>query len=95
MNAGQHCWKACWGQPLRSSNLLSSATLTRENTVGGASRLALRGPLVSFAGLSLNVEQRSHRDSHNRRLLARMGARVAALDVAESLITVAAEVGKP
>jgi hypothetical protein len=20
------CWKACWGQPLRSSNLLSSAT---------------------------------------------------------------------
>ena len=31
MNAGQHCWKACWGQPLRSSNLLSSATLTREN----------------------------------------------------------------
>ena len=26
VNAGQHCWKACWGQPLRSSNLLSSAT---------------------------------------------------------------------
>ena len=25
--AGQHCWKACWGQPLRSSNLLSSAML--------------------------------------------------------------------
>jgi len=30
VNAGQHCWKACWGQPLRSSNLLSSATLTRQ-----------------------------------------------------------------
>jgi len=25
MNAEAHCWKACWGQPLRSSNLLSSA----------------------------------------------------------------------
>jgi len=25
---GQHCWKACWGQPLKSSNLLSSAILT-------------------------------------------------------------------
>ncbi len=27
VNSGQQCWKACWGQPLRSSNLLSSATL--------------------------------------------------------------------
>ena len=26
VNSMQHCWKACWGQPLRSSNLLSSAT---------------------------------------------------------------------
>jgi len=26
VNAGQHCWKACWGQPLASSNLASSAT---------------------------------------------------------------------
>src|ERR1700729_562677 len=24
-----HAWKACWGQPLKSSNLLSSASLTR------------------------------------------------------------------
>ena len=32
MNAEAHCWKACWGQPLRSSNLLSSATLTCRNT---------------------------------------------------------------
>ena len=29
VNVGQHCWKACWGQPLRSSNLLSSAILIR------------------------------------------------------------------
>jgi hypothetical protein len=28
VNAGVHCWKACWGQPLASSNLASSATLT-------------------------------------------------------------------
>ena len=34
VNTGQHCWKACWGQPLRSSNLLSSATLTCVN-IGG------------------------------------------------------------
>ena len=32
VNAMQHCWKACWGQPLRSSNLLSSAMLTCKNT---------------------------------------------------------------
>ncbi len=31
MNAGQQCWKACWGQPLRSSNLLSSAAPTCGN----------------------------------------------------------------
>ena len=31
VNAGQHCWKACWGQPLASSNLASSATLTCKN----------------------------------------------------------------
>jgi hypothetical protein len=28
VNAGHHCWKACWGQPLASSNLASSAILT-------------------------------------------------------------------
>jgi hypothetical protein len=32
--AGQHCWKACKGQPFRSSNLLSSTTLTCKNTHG-------------------------------------------------------------
>ena len=37
-----HAWKACWGQPLASSNLASSATLTSQNarptvTVGRAS----------------------------------------------------------
>ena len=34
MNAGQHCWKACWGQPLASSNLASSATLTCYDALG-------------------------------------------------------------
>jgi hypothetical protein len=28
MNAEAHTWKACWGQPLASSNLLSSGALT-------------------------------------------------------------------
>ena len=32
VNAGQHCWKACSGQPLASSNLASSAMLTCKNT---------------------------------------------------------------
>jgi hypothetical protein len=31
VNAGAQCWKACWGQPLASSNLASSATLTCAN----------------------------------------------------------------
>ena len=31
VNIGAQCWKACWGQPLKSSNLLSSAMLTCAN----------------------------------------------------------------
>ena len=42
VNAMQHCWKACWGQPLRSSNLLSSAILTCDDALGSWSRAALR-----------------------------------------------------
>ena len=38
VNAGQHCWKACWGQPLASSNLASSATLTCYDALGLRSR---------------------------------------------------------
>jgi hypothetical protein len=34
LNARPQTWKACWGQPLRSSNLLSSAMLTRQNVIG-------------------------------------------------------------
>jgi hypothetical protein len=52
VNVGQHCWKACKGQPFRSSNLLSSANLTCKN-IGLGSRY--RGPswsVVSFGGLS-------------------------------------------
>jgi hypothetical protein len=30
-NTGAQCWKACWGQPLKSSNLLSSAQVTCGN----------------------------------------------------------------
>src|SRR5690348_15323135 len=59
VNAEAHTWKACWGQPLRSSNLLSSATLTRETPIGSAGRLAFRRSLFSV----LSVEHRLHRDS--------------------------------
>jgi hypothetical protein len=41
VNVGQHCWKACWGQPLASSNLASSATLTCDYALGSCSRAAL------------------------------------------------------
>ena len=49
VNAIQHCWKACWGQPLASSNLASSATLTCDDALGSCSRAALiRTACVSF-----------------------------------------------
>src|SRR5438876_4834916 len=47
VNAGQHCWKACWGQPLASSNLASSATLTCDDALGSWSRAALPPQRVS------------------------------------------------
>src|SRR5215470_11802 len=47
VNAMQHCWKACWGQPLRSSNLLSSATLTCDDTLESCSRAAIHRQRVS------------------------------------------------
>jgi hypothetical protein len=50
VNAGQHCWKACWGQPLRSSNLLSSATSDQAiHQAGHAFGLGPQGCVVSFA----------------------------------------------
>src|SRR5215472_4929401 len=49
VNAGQHCWKACWGQPLASSNLASSATSDQAiHQVGHAFGLDLQGCVVSF-----------------------------------------------
>ena len=39
VNAGQHCWKACWVQALASSNLASSATLTWKNSAGRRLRM--------------------------------------------------------
>ena len=47
VNTGQRCWKACWGQPLRSSNLLCSATLTCDDALGSCSRAALHPEHVS------------------------------------------------
>jgi hypothetical protein len=47
VNASQHCWKACWGQRLRSSNLLSSATLTCDNAPSGGAPVVLIPRFVS------------------------------------------------
>ncbi len=52
MNAEAHTWKACWGQPLRSSNLLSSATLTCRNTGSVAGMRGLCAGVVSIRGLN-------------------------------------------
>ena len=50
VNAGQHCWKACWGQPLRSSNLLSSATVDlRRRAWMTFARCATSPACVSFS----------------------------------------------
>jgi len=49
VNAGQHCWKACWVQALASSNLASSAALTCDEASGSCSRDVLRPKrMVSF-----------------------------------------------
>ena len=78
VNAGQHCWKACWGQPLRSSNLLSSAILTcgkllvtrpvadREGPLGGpwAQIWAHFGPRVAVKALPGRARQRPAGLSH-------------------------------
>ena len=47
VNAMRHCWKACWGQPLRSSNLLSSAAPTCDDAHGSRSLGALHRQRVS------------------------------------------------
>jgi len=48
VNTMQHCWKACWGQPLRSSNLLSSATLNCDDALGSSAHCATSNARVSF-----------------------------------------------
>ena len=48
VNAGQHCWKACWGQPLRSSNLLSSATSDQAIHQAGYGPVRLRSLICSL-----------------------------------------------
>jgi len=50
---GQQSWKACWGQPLKGSNPLSSAPLTR--AIGGRSRVP-----SACASLSSSQSTTSH-----------------------------------
>jgi len=48
VNAGQHCWKACWVQALASSNLASSAaTLTWDNAPSSRAPVVLIPRFVS------------------------------------------------
>ena len=65
VNAGQHRWKACWGQPLRSSNLLSSATLTSKTLYRDRWHPGVPGRVVSFSGLNLSVARPLHRMRRN------------------------------
>ena len=49
LNAEAHTWKACWGQPLASSNLASSATCDQAiRQADHAFRLGRQGCVVSF-----------------------------------------------
>ena len=48
VNAGQHCWKACWGQPLASSNLASSATSDQAIHQAGHGPVRLRSLICSL-----------------------------------------------
>jgi hypothetical protein len=48
VNTGQHCWKACWGQPLRSSNLLSSATSDQAIHQAGHGPVRMRSLICSL-----------------------------------------------
>jgi len=58
-HAGQHCWKACWGQPLASSNLASSATLTCDNAKLLRWQIPARGLAWSQFWSQLSVSARA------------------------------------
>src|SRR5215469_9822210 len=59
-DAGAHTWKACWGQPLGSSNLASSATLACGNAIIQRSETVSTSRLVSVCLISwLNSELQS------------------------------------
>jgi hypothetical protein len=57
VNADQHCWKACWGQPLRSSNLLSSAMLSCGNAITQRPETVSTSRLVSVLSHFLATER--------------------------------------
>jgi hypothetical protein len=60
VNAGQHWWKACWGQPLASSNLASSATLTCNDALGSCCALRYIPTHVSHFLSQLSPGHMSH-----------------------------------
>jgi hypothetical protein len=66
VNAMQQCWKACWGQPLRSSNLLSSATLICKNFGSWQpAPEALHGPWAHLWSHVLSAGQCHRQDEHS------------------------------
>ncbi len=60
-NPHTNIWKACWGQPLTSSNLVSSAIALTGQYVEGP-RSSLRGPSTLVVSVSVSGG-RPHRDS--------------------------------
>jgi hypothetical protein len=56
VNAGQHYWKACWGQPLGSSNLYPPPPLTCDDAHGSCSRAALHPKHVSHFVFQLSPD---------------------------------------
>ena len=57
VNAGQHCWKACWGQPLASSNVASSAALSCGNAITQRPETVSTSRLVSVLSHFLATER--------------------------------------
>src|SRR5215467_5138108 len=62
MNAETHTWKACWGQPLASSNLASSATsdqaMNKPRSCAWTALAGLRSLILStYIGLKHPINQ--------------------------------------
>jgi hypothetical protein len=66
-------WKACEGQPFRSSNLLSSAPLTCKNSTFRKPRAGPGTPVVSNSGLNCELRDRGWRAPTARKVITERG----------------------